>query len=57
MKTESPYSMTKLRKYQQEDVDILTKLDCAGVFNEQRTGKTPTILKTLENKEIGRAHV
>lgn len=57
MKMESPYSMTKLRKYQQEDVDILTKLDCAGVFNEQRTGKTPTILKTLENKGLKDAKV
>lgn len=36
--------MPELRVYQQEDVDFLNKLDSAGCFNEQRTGKTPTAL-------------
>jgi len=34
----------ELRPYQQEDVAFLEKLDSAGCFNEQRTGKTPTAL-------------
>lgn len=40
----------QLRDYQKQDVEFLAQLDTAGVFNEQRTGKTPTVLKTLEAK-------
>lgn len=34
----------KLRPYQRVDVAFLNKLEHAGIFNEQRTGKTPTVL-------------
>jgi SNF2 family DNA or RNA helicase len=42
--------MPELRPYQIEDVNFLAKLDTAGIFNQQRTGKTPTALKVLECK-------
>ena len=38
----------KLRPYQEEDVEVLKQNPSYGVFNEQRTGKTPTTLKALE---------
>lgn len=34
----------ELRPYQREDVDFLKTMNVAGIFNEQRTGKTPTAL-------------
>lgn len=40
----------QLRDYQIEDVERLKTLDCAGIFNEQRTGKTPTTLVALQEK-------
>lgn len=42
----------KLRPYQEEDVQFLQNLDCAGCFNEQRTGKTPTALMTVKAKNL-----
>lgn len=42
----------KLRPYQEEDVEFLKHLPCAGCFNEQRTGKTPTALMTLKAKGL-----
>lgn len=41
----------QLRPYQQQDVDFLSLKDAAGCFNQQRTGKTPTILSVLKEKE------
>jgi SNF2 family DNA or RNA helicase len=38
----------RLRPYQRVDVRYLKNLPHAAVFNEQRTGKTPTTLKLLE---------
>jgi SNF2 family DNA or RNA helicase len=38
-----------LRPYQAVDVEFLTNKDSAAVFNEQRTGKTPTILTTIKD--------
>lgn len=43
----------RLRPYQREDVMYLTHLPAAGIFNEPRTGKTPTaitLLKELKTK-------
>jgi SNF2 family DNA or RNA helicase len=37
----------RLRGYQNEDVYYLKALKCAGVFNEQRTGKTPTMISLI----------
>ena len=39
----------RLRDYQNEDVDIMLKRPSNGLFNEQRLGKTPTVLVTLKN--------
>lgn len=39
---------TKLRMYQQQDVNFLVNMPYAGVFNEQRTGKTPTMCRVME---------
>jgi SNF2 family DNA or RNA helicase len=38
----------RLRPYQNTDIQYLSKLPHAAIFNEQRTGKTPTTLKLLE---------
>jgi SNF2 family DNA or RNA helicase len=38
----------RLRGYQNEDVYYLKALKCAGVFNEQRTGKTPTMIHLVK---------
>ena len=37
----------ELRPYQREDVEFIKQHPCCGVFNEQRTGKTPTTLVAL----------
>ena len=42
-----------LRPYQAVDVGILQNHPRLAVFNEQRTGKTPTILTALQNYEGG----
>lgn len=41
-------SLQGLRPYQAQDATFLSSLEYAGVFNEQRTGKTPTICKVIE---------
>lgn len=42
----------RLRPYQRVDVAYLKELKAAGVFNEQRTGKTPTILTVVRELEL-----
>ena len=37
-----------LRPYQQADVDFLLHIPHVGIFNQQRTGKTPVALKLIE---------
>ena len=44
----------ELRAYQQEDVDKLIRLKTAGLFNEQRTGKTPTALQAMAQAHVER---
>lgn len=41
----------RLRPYQRVDVEFLKKLPHAGIFNQQRTGKTPTTLVLMQ--ELG----
>lgn len=41
----------RLRYYQRQDVEYLKKIPCGGVFNEPRTGKTPTMIHVV--KELG----
>lgn len=38
----------KLRPYQRQDVNYLSKIPSAGIFNQQRTGKTPTTIETIK---------
>jgi SNF2 family DNA or RNA helicase len=46
-----------LRSYQNEDIDYLINLPRAGVFNEPRTGKTPTMITLLKTVKPNRAIV
>jgi SNF2 family DNA or RNA helicase len=45
---EDTFGDEHLRPYQRVDVHYLKNLPHAAIFNEQRTGKTPTTLKLLE---------
>lgn len=42
----------ELRDYQEEDVNYLLGRASAGIFNEQRTGKTPTSLTVMKRKNV-----
>lgn len=39
----------RLRLYQAQDVSYLLNLQCAGIFNEPRTGKTPTTITLMKH--------
>lgn len=43
-------SIKQLRPYQKEDANFLSTLNTGACFNEQRTGKTPTILEVCRLK-------
>ena len=45
-------TIKNLREYQLDDVRFLAARKCAGCFNEQRTGKTPTALSVMKVKEV-----
>lgn len=49
---EAPRSMYGLRPYQMQDTMFVSHLPHAAVFNEQRTGKTPTLLSVLRWKKL-----
>ena len=49
--------MPTLRDYQQQDVEFLSKLNTMACFNEQRTGKTPTALTVIKQKNCRRVLV
>ena len=42
----------RLRPYQRVDVNYLSRLPHAGIFNEMRTGKTPTSLSLVNTKDF-----
>ena len=44
--------MPQLRDYQLEDVQYLMTKDAMGLFNEQRTGKTPTALTVMRMRAV-----
>lgn len=44
--------MENLRDYQIEDATFLASLPSSACFNEQRTGKTPTALATIEMRHL-----
>ena len=41
----------KLRPYQRTDLAFLGQLPHAAIFNEQRTGKTPTLISLLKMRD------
>lgn len=43
----------KLRTYQAQDASIIRKYPVLAIFNEQRTGKTPTVLSALKDLTNG----
>lgn len=43
------YEDSRLRPYQAVDIEFLKKRNAAGIFNEQRTGKTPTTLVAVKD--------
>lgn len=47
-KTTKPIEDEKLRDYQKQDVAAMLRLKRIGLFNEQRLGKTPTVLSVLK---------
>jgi SNF2 family DNA or RNA helicase len=49
--TATPERLKMLRPYQKTDIQFLQQLPHAAIFNEQRTGKTPTTLKLIEWEE------
>ena len=46
------HQTTKLRPYQIVDIEILITYKCMACFNEQRTGKTPTAIRAMVDREI-----
>lgn len=51
---ESLPNYDKLRPYQVEDINKLLQYDCNACFNEQRTGKTPIAIMTMEVRQPDR---
>ena len=49
---ESLPSYYLLRPYQVEDIKKLLQQDCCACFNEQRTGKTPIAILTMEVRQL-----
>lgn len=49
--TELPSWDDLLRPYQRHDVYFLNHLEAAGIFNEPRTGKTPTLLGVINTAD------
>jgi superfamily II DNA or RNA helicase len=44
--------MPTLRPYQQEDLKFLLTLNSAGIFSEQRTGKTPLAICYAKERKV-----
>ena len=42
----------ELRPYQREDAEQIKRYRCYGIFNEQRTGKTPTAITVVSEKNL-----
>lgn len=47
----------QLRPYQIEDLKKLISKDCTACFNEQRTGKTPTSIMSMEKRNLDKVLV
>lgn len=46
--------MPALRPYQKEDLEFLLKKPCAGIFSEQRTGKTPLAISVAKERKVNK---
>jgi SNF2 family DNA or RNA helicase len=44
----------RLRPYQRADAEYLIGMEAAGIFNDPRTGKTPTLLEVIKGKRTKR---
>ena len=44
--------MPTLRQYQKEDLEFLLKTNSAGIFSEQRTGKTPLAISVAKERKV-----
>jgi SWI/SNF-related matrix-associated actin-dependent regulator of chromatin subfamily A-like protein 1 len=53
LRESAPNDDTRLRPYQAVDISIVKDNPVLAIFNEQRTGKTPTILKALNGLKKG----
>jgi SNF2 family DNA or RNA helicase len=54
---EDTFGDPRLRPYQRTDVNYLKELPAAGIFNEPRTGKTPTSILLMKEKQFKRVLV
>ena len=56
MKQYSPIKIAEdlLRPYQRQDVQYLTSIPHAGIFNQPRTGKTPTTIEVIKARKTVR---
>lgn len=46
-----------LRTYQQDDINKMLQNNCSACFNEQRTGKTPIAITTMERRALDKVLV
>jgi SNF2 family DNA or RNA helicase len=53
LRNHTTVSYDRLRPYQAVDVNIIKENPVLAIFNEQRTGKTPTILTALDHLSTG----
>lgn len=49
---EKLFNYNLLRPYQVEDIKKLLQYECGACFNEQRTGKTPIAILTMEARQL-----
>lgn len=53
-KQQQPQPHSALRPYQAQDVHYLTQIPNAAIFNQARTGKTPTTIETIKARQTKR---
>jgi SWI/SNF-related matrix-associated actin-dependent regulator 1 of chromatin subfamily A len=53
LRESAPTDDSRMRPYQAVDISIIKDNPVLAIFNEQRTGKTPTILKSLKGIKKG----
>lgn len=53
--TEDTPNTQDLRPYQAQDIQYLASIPNAGIFNQPRTGKTPTMIRTIRKRRAMRS--